>query len=229
LFSRHAGRAAYKIDATAEARILKWTTQKKPVDGAIHWSSRKLAAALGDVSHNTVAQVWRKHGLKPHRVEGYMALQRSDFEAKAADIIGLYLNPLAHATVFCVDENETAIQALDRKDPVLPLSPGRAERHGFEYFRHGTLSLYAVFNTKTGEVIGKTTSSHMSAEFVAFLTDIVVNQRRGKEIQVIADNLSAQQDQAGSRLPCRASECSFAFHSNLFFLDQPSRTMVRQD
>ena len=91
--------------------------------------------------------------------------------------------------MFCVDE-KTAIQALDRKDPVLPLSPGRAERHGFEYFRHGTLSLYAAFNTKTGEVLGKTAARHTSAEFVAFLTDIVVNQPRGKEIHVIADNLS---------------------------------------
>src|SRR5205814_5908125 len=109
---------------------------------------------------------------------------------KAADIIGLYLNPPAHAAVFCVDE-KTAIQALDRLDPVLPLSPGRAERHGFEYYRHGTLSLYAAFNTKTGEVLGKTAARHTSAEFIAFLTDIVVNQRKGKEIHVIADNLSA--------------------------------------
>jgi transposase len=86
---------------------------------------------------------------------------------------------------------ERYIQALDRKDPVLPLSPGRAERHGFEYFRHGTLSLYAAFNTKTGEVLGKTAPRHTSAEFVAFLTDIVIDQPRGKEIHVIADNLSA--------------------------------------
>src|ERR1022692_454737 len=86
---------------------------------------------------------------------------------------------------------ENTIQALDRKDPVLPLSPGRAERHGFEYFRHGTLSLYAAFNTKTGEVLGRTAARHTTAEFVAFLADIVVNQPRGKEIHVIADNLSA--------------------------------------
>jgi transposase len=96
--------------------------------------------------------------------------------------------------VFCVDE-KTHIQALDRKDPVLPLSPGRAERHGFEYYRHGTLSLYAAFNTKTGEVLGKTAERHTSAEFIAFLTDIVINQPRGKEIHVIADNLSAHKSQ----------------------------------
>jgi transposase len=141
-----------------------------------------------------VARVWRKHGLQPHRIERYMASNDPDFEKKAADIIGLYLNPPAHAAVFCVDE-KTHIQALDRKDPVLPLSPGRAERHGFEYFRHGTLSLYAAFNTKTGEVLGKTADRHTSAEFVAFLTDIVINQPRGKEIHVIADNLSAHKSQ----------------------------------
>ena len=92
--------------------------------------------------------------------------------------------------MFCVDE-KTAIQALDRGDPVLPLSPGRAERHGFEYYRHGTLSLYAAFNTKTGEVLGKTAARHTSAEFVAFLAEIVVNQPATQEIHVIADNLSA--------------------------------------
>ncbi|HET9473401.1 MAG TPA: IS630 family transposase, partial [Steroidobacteraceae bacterium] len=141
-------------------------------------------------SHMTVARVWRKHGLRPHRIERYMASNDPDFEKKAADIIGLYLNPPQHAAVFCVDE-KTAIQALDRKDPVLPLSPGRIERHGFEYYRHGTLSLYAAFNTKTGEVLGKAADRHTSAEFVAFLSELVANQPRGKEIHVIADNLSA--------------------------------------
>lgn len=137
-----------------------------------------------------VARVWTKHGIKPHRLERYMVSNDPEFESKAADIIGLYLNPPQQAAVFCVDE-KTAIQALDRKDPVLPLSPGRAERHGFEYYRHGTLSLYAAFTTKTGEVLGKTAVRHTSEQFVAFLTDIVTSQPTGKEIHVIADNLSA--------------------------------------
>ena len=173
-----------------EARVLAGTSKRKPSDGSTHWSSRKLAGELGDISHMTVSRIWAKHGIKPHRVEGYLASNDPDFEVKAAEVIGPYLNPPQHAAVFSVDE-KTAIQALDRKDPVLPLSPGRAERHGFEYFRHGTLSLYAAFNTKTGEVLGRTAQRHTSAEFVAFLTDIVANQPRGKEIHVIADNLSA--------------------------------------
>ena len=188
LHSRHLGQVATTLTPQVEARILE-ATRRAPADGATHWSTRKLGAHL-NISHMMVARVWRKHGLKPHRIERYMASNDPNFETKAADIIGLYLNPPAHAAVFCVDE-KTAIQALDRTDPVLPLSPGRAERHGFEYYRHGTLSLYAAFNTKTGEVLGKTTARHTSAEFVAFLTDIVVNQPRGKEIHVIADNLSA--------------------------------------
>jgi hypothetical protein len=84
-----------------------------------------------------------------------MASNDPQFEEKAAAIIGLYLNPPENAAVFCVDE-KSAIQALDRLDRRLPLSPGRAEKHGFEYYRHGTLSLYAALNPQTGEVIGQT-------------------------------------------------------------------------
>lgn len=193
LYSRHRGQRASVLTPRLEARILDWTLKHKPADGSTQWSTRKLGEALG-ISHMMVSRVWSKHRLRPHRLERYLVSNDPDFEAKAADIIGLYLNPPSHAAVFSVDE-KTAIQALDRLDPVLPLSPGRAERHGFEYYRHGTLSLYAAFNTKTGEVLGKTAERHTSAEFVAFLTDIVVNQSKGKEIHVIADNLSAHKTQ----------------------------------
>jgi len=189
LYSRHMGQPATKLAPRLESKILDWTIKRKPADGSTHWSTRKLGQELG-LSHMMIARVWTKHRLKPHRLEGYMASNDPAFAEKAADIIGLYLNPPQHAAVFCVDE-KTAIQALDRKDPMLPLSPGRAERHGFEYYRHGTLSLYAAFNTKTGEVLGKTAQRHTSNEFVAFLTDIVASQRPGREIHVIADNLSA--------------------------------------
>ena len=112
------------------------------------------------------------------------------FETKAADVIGLYLNPPAHAAVFCVDE-KTAIQALDRKDRMLPLSRGRAESHAFEYKRNGTLSLFAALNTATGEVLGKTAPRHTSEQFVAFLTGIVASQPTHQEIHVICDNVSS--------------------------------------
>jgi transposase len=171
-----------------EARVLA-KTRERPPDGSTHWSTRKLAKVLG-ISHVLVARIWRRAGLQPHRLERYMLSNDPHFEAKAADVLGLYLNPPQHAVVFAADE-KTAIQALDRLDPVLPLSPGRAERHGFEYYRHGTLSLYAALNTRTGEIIGQTVPRHTSEAFVEFLGDIVASQPRRREIHVIVDNLSA--------------------------------------
>src|ERR1039458_3712200 len=188
LYSRHSGRAVEKRTPALEAKILEWT-RKPAADGSTHWSSRKLARHLG-VSHMMVARVWRRAGLKPDRIERYMASDDPNFELKAADIIGLYVKPPQHAAVFCVDE-KTAIQALDRLDPVLPLSPGRLERHGFEYRRNGTLSLYAALDVKTGKVQGKTAERHTSAEFVDFLQQVVSGCKPRQEIHIILDNLSA--------------------------------------
>src|SRR5260370_23551584 len=188
LDSRYRGAEHRRRTAQTEARILE-LTRREPTDGSTHWSSYRLAKEVG-VSQSTVSRVWRQFGLQPHRSRSYMVSDDPEFEEKAADIIGLYLKPPVHAAVFCVDE-KSAIQALDRLDPVLPLSPGRAERHGFEYYRHGTLSLYAALNTRTGEVLGKTSSRHTSVEFVEFLDQIVASQPKEKEIHIIADNLSA--------------------------------------
>jgi len=137
-----------------------------------------------------VARVWARHGLQLPRLERDLASDGPDCERTAADIIGLYLNPPQHAAVFCVDE-KTAIQALDRVDPVLPLSPGRAGRQGCEYFRHGTRSLYAAFHTRPGEVLGRTAERHTSAACIAFLTDIVAHPPRHTAIHVIRDTRSA--------------------------------------
>jgi len=189
LYARHEGRQPDQGSERLEARIIDWTLHRKPADGSTQWSTRSLAKQLG-TTHMRVARVWTKAGLQPHRMRRYKASSDPDFEAKAADILGLYLKPPVNAAVFSVDE-KSAIQALDRLDPVLPLSPGRAERHGFEYFRHGTLSLYAALDTQNGAVIGKTAERHTSAEFVAFLAEIVASQPKQREIHIIADNLSA--------------------------------------
>jgi transposase len=117
LYSHHFGRAVEKRTPALEARILEWTRRPAP-DGSTHWSSRKLARHLG-ISHMMVARVWRRAGLKPHRLERYMASDDPDFEFKAADIIGLYVKPPQHAAVLRRRKDR---QALDRLDPVLPLS-----------------------------------------------------------------------------------------------------------
>jgi len=190
--ARHPGQKPAVITPKLQARVLE-ATRRKPKDGSTHWSVRKLAREL-NISKDAVHRIWRTAGIKPHRLERYMASDDPDFETKAADIIGLYLNPPQHAAVFCVDE-KSAIQALDRLDPVLPLSPGRVERHGFEYFRHGTLSLYAALDVKTGKVHGKTAARHTSEEFVDFLGQIVARCKPKQEIHIILDNLSAHKTQ----------------------------------
>jgi transposase len=190
LVSYYPGRAPVRPVEKLEARVLNYTMRRKPRDGSTHWSTRKLAAELGDISAMSVQRIWQKHGIRPHRLRRHMISNDPDFEAKAADVIGLYLNPPEHAAVFSVDE-KTAIQALDRKDRMLPLSPGRAESHGFEYKRNGTLSLFAALNTRTGEVIGKTAGSHTSEQFVAFLEEVKASQPEGREIHVICDNVSS--------------------------------------
>jgi len=184
----HPGQPAKKLTTQLRARILA-KTQQPPPDGSTHWSLRKMAAVM-HVGKDLIRQVWQEAELKPHRLDRYMASDDPQFEQKAADIIGLYLNPPQHAAIFCVDE-KSAIQALDRLDRRLPLSPGRAERHGFEYYRHGTLSLYAALNPQTGEVIGQTAPRHTSKEFVAFLSEVIATQPTDQEIHIILDNLSA--------------------------------------
>jgi hypothetical protein len=115
------------------------TTRRKPKDGSTHWSCRKLADQLG-ISKDTVQRIWRKAGLKPHRLERCMASDDPEFERKAADIL----------------------------DPVLPMAPARAEHHAFKYYRHGTLSLYAALDVRSGKVHGKTAARHTSDQFVDF-------------------------------------------------------------
>ena len=188
LETRHQGSKPRTVTPAVQAKVLRKATQPT-ADGSTHWPCRKLGAALG-LGKSMVQRIWSQARVKPHRLERYMASDDPQFEEKAADIIGLYMDPPQHAAVFCVDE-KTAIQALDRLDPVLPLSPGRAEKHGFEYYRHGTLSLYASLDVKTGQVHGKTARRHTSEDFLAFLTEIVKRTPGSKEIHIVLDNLSA--------------------------------------
>jgi transposase len=131
LDTSHPGQKPTVLTARLRARILA-ATRKPPKDGSTHWRCRKLAAALG-LSKDAVHRVWQEAGLKPHRLERYMASNDPNFETKAADIIGLYLNPPEHAAIFCVDE-KTAIQALDRLDPVADLL-AEAVRHRLAVMR----------------------------------------------------------------------------------------------
>jgi len=208
LEGRHRGSKPRAATPAVQARVIR-RVQQKPGDGSTHWSCRKLAKELG-LSKSTVQRILVQAQLQPHRLERYLASDHPDFEAKAADVIELYLDPPQHAAVFCVDE-KTAIQALDRLDPVLPLSPGRAERHGFEYSRHGTLSLYAALDVKTSRVEGKTAKRHTSAEFIAFLNQLFSRARWAKQIHIVLDNLSAHKTKAVEEFLAQHPKVHFHF------------------
>ena len=148
-----------------------------------------MAKATG-LSHMTISRIWRAFGLKPHRTETFKLSPDPLLIDKVRDIVGLYLNPPDHAVVFCVDV-KPQIQALDRTAPLLPLQPGQVERRTHDYKRHGTTSLYAALNVKSGEVTGRTFSRQRARELRAFLNEIQANVPEDLEIHIILDNASA--------------------------------------
>jgi transposase len=196
-----------KVTAAKQAAMVA-ATQASPPGPITHWSSRRLARRWG-VSHVTVMRLWHKVGLQPHRLKRYMSSPDPDFEAKAKDILGLYLHPPEKTAVFCIDE-KTAIQALDRAQPALPLRPGRPERHTVEYVRHGTVSLFAALEVHSGKVIGRCAPRHTSEAFVEFLDQAVAAHRR-KTIHVILDNLSVHKTQAVKAWAAKHPRVQFHF------------------
>ena len=166
-------------------RVLTMTLESTPKN-ATHWSTRSLAAACG-LSHASVHRVWRAFALAPHRSETFKLSQDPLFIEKVRDIVGLYLNPPDKALVLCVDE-KSQIQALDRSQPILPMRPGQAERRAHDYKRHGTTSLFAALDTKTGKIIGQLHRRHRSLEFRKFLDRIDTEVPAEFEVHLILDN-----------------------------------------
>src|SRR5579864_7784532 len=154
--------------------------------GATHWSTRDMAKAVG-LSHMAISRIWRTFGLQPHRSETFKLSPDPLLVEKVRDIVGLYLNPPEHAVVFCVDE-KSQIQALDRTQPLLPMRPGQVERRTHDYKRHGTTSLFAALDVKTGTVIGKCMSRHRAQEFRKFLDEVERNVPADLDVHVIMDN-----------------------------------------
>jgi transposase len=171
-------------DADVE-RVLTMTLESLPRD-ATHWSTRSLARQSG-LSHSTVSRIWRAFGLQPHRSETFKLSKDPLFIDKVRDIVGLYLNPPDRAMVLCVDE-KSQIQALDRTQPMLPMRPGQVERRSHDYKRHGTTSLFAALDVKTGAVIGECHRRHRSREFRKFLDTIEQNVPQSLEVHLILDN-----------------------------------------
>src|SRR3984893_3349490 len=153
-------------------RVLKLTLEATPRD-ATHWSTRSLARRCG-MSQSAVSRIWRAFALQPHRSETFKLSKDPLFIEKVRDIVGLYLNQPDRALVQCVDE-KSQIPALDRTQPLLPMRPGQLERRTHDYARHGTTSLFAALDVKTGKVIGECHRRHRAVEFRKFLDTIEAN------------------------------------------------------
>ena len=145
-----------------------------------------MAKASG-LSRMTVNRVWRAFGLQPHRTETFKLSPDPLLIDKVRDVVGLYMNPPDHALVLCVDE-KSQIQALDRTQPLLPMRPGQIERRTHDYKRHGTTSLFAALDVKTGKVLGQIHRRHRSVEFRRFLDAIEDNVPADLDVHVIMDN-----------------------------------------
>ena len=176
------------IDGADVERMIALTLEATPKD-ATHWSTRSMARRSG-LSHNTVSRIWRAFALQPHRTETFKLSADPLFIEKVRDIVGLYLNPPDRALVLCVDE-KSQIQALDRTRPLLPLRPGQAERRTHDYVRHGTTSLFAALDARTGQVIGQCHRRHRALEFRKFLDAIESEVPAELDVHLIADNYAA--------------------------------------
>ncbi len=174
-----------KVSDAEVERVLTMTLESTPKD-ATHWSTRSLAAASG-LSRSTVGRIWRAFALQPHRSETFKLSKDPLFIDKVRDIVGLYMNPPDRALVLCVDE-KSQIQALDRTQPLLPMRPGQVERRTHDYARHGTTSLFAALDVKTGTVIGECHRRHRSLEFRKFLDTIEQAVPQFLDVHLILDN-----------------------------------------
>lgn len=177
--------APRQITDAAVERVLTRTLESTP-RAATHWSTRSLARTCG-LSQSAVSRIWRAFALQPHRAETFKLSQDPLFIEKVRDIVGLYLHPPDRALVLCVDET-AQIQALDRTQPLLPMRPGQVERRTHDYVRHGTTSLFAALDAKTGQVIGQLHRRHRAIEFRKFLDTIDAAVPAGLDVHLVLDN-----------------------------------------
>src|SRR5271168_5254098 len=171
-------------------RVVALTRTDPPVE-ATHWTASMMAKAVG-ISASSVQRIWHAHGLQPHRVQQFKLSNDPKFIDKLRDVVGLYVDPPAHAVVLSVDE-QSQIQALERTQPGLPMKKGRAGTMTHDYKRHGTTTLFAAMNVLDGTVIGRNMQRHRHQEFIRFL-DVVERQvPAGMTIHAIIDNYAAHQ------------------------------------
>lgn len=178
------------------SRIVDMTLHQKP-SGATHWSSARLAEKAS-LSTDAVKRVWRAFGLRPGKADSFSLSKDPQFVEKVRDIVGLYMSPPSNALVLCVDE-KSQMQALDRSQPLLPMTEAHPERRSSTYYRHGTTSLFAALNIATGNVIGRTFRRHRAIEFRRFLDEIDAATPAELDVHMVMDNYATHKTPAIKR------------------------------
>lgn len=174
-------------------RVIALTGQAPPGE-ATHWTAGAMAKVAG-ISLSSVQRIWKAHGLKPHQVRAFKLSKDPEFAVKLRDIVGLYVDPPAHAVVLSLDE-KSQIQALDRTQPGLPLKPGRAGTMTHDYKRHGTTTLFAALNVLDGKVFGQCTRRHRHQDFIRFLNAVDARIPRRRAVHVVLDNYATHKHPA---------------------------------
>src|SRR5271170_4858417 len=177
------GRPA-EVDPAAVTKVL--TAVVQPPKGRARWSCRSMARHAG-LSPATVQRLWAANDLKPHRSRTFKLSNDVQFEAKFWDIIGLYLDPPARAVVLCCDE-KSQCQALERTQPGLPLGQGHIATRTHDYYRHGTVTLFAALNYLSGKVLAERAPRHRHQEWLKFLRKIDGAVSEELDVHLILDN-----------------------------------------
>jgi transposase len=202
--------APRKITDQDVERVVTQTLETKPKN-ATHWSTRSMAQKSG-LSQTAIVRIWHAFGLKPHRTETFKLSSDPYFVEKVRDVVGLYLNPPEKALVLCVDE-KSQVQALDRTQPLLPMTPGQVERRTHDYVRHGTTSLFAALDVATGKVIGTCSARHRQQEFLKFLKhiDATITKTADTTVHLVMDNYGTHKTPAIKRWLQKHPEYHFHF------------------
>jgi transposase len=204
--TRPPGRAPVADDRAAAIVAM---TLKPPPHEATHWTARAMAKAVG-LAVSTVQNIWKAHGLAPHRWRAFKLSNDPAFAEKLHDVVGLYVAPPAHAVVLSIDE-KSQIQALDRTQPGLPLKKGRGATMTHDYKRHGTTTLFAALNILDGTVTGRNMQRHRHQEFIRFLNTLERDIPAGKAVHVILDNYAAHKHSKVSEWLARHPRWTFHF------------------
>ena len=192
LTNRARKRTPIKYTAEDRCRVVEMACTGAP-EPETHWSVRTLAKATG-VGRETVRAVLREAHLRPHRLGTFTRSNDPEFREKLMDVVGLYTDPPKNAVVLCVDE-KTQVQALDRRQPALPMRPDQIARRTHDYKRNGTTQLFAALDVAAAQVQAKCQDRHRSEDFLRFLDGVVKHYGRGT-IHVVLDNVSSHKSKA---------------------------------